>query len=270
MKSFVCLLVMLMFLSGKNARCQMQEKISDMHVDKVKLQELAKKRIFFGHQSVGFNIMDGVSDVIKSDNSFGLEVRKTKDPAQFTGGGIFFHDMIGKNEDPVAKVMDFKRVIENGIGEKVDIAFFKFCYVDVDRNTDIDKLFDLYVNTMDDLQKTFPNINFLHFTVPIRIKAQGAKLTIKRLVGMKIDEDEDAKERMLFNDLLRKKYSKTGKLFDLAAWESTYSDGKRNAKSIHGQSVEFLIPEYSRDGRHLNEKGRVYIATHLLHFLSEH
>ncbi len=267
MKICVCLLIMLITISGGSVMSQMEDNAEYEGINKVSLRELSETRIFFGHQSVGFNIMDGVNDIIKSDSSLMLKVKKTKDPLGFAEDGLFAHDMIGKNEDPEAKILDFKRLVENGIGDKVDIAFFKFCYVDVHRNTDIKKLFALYIDTMDDLQKSFPNVHFLHFTVPIRVRVQGIKLNVKRFLGMTIDDDEDALKRMLFNNMLREKYSKTGKLFDLAAWESTYSDGKRNLALFRGKSVEFLIPEYSQDGRHLKENGRIFIATRLLDFL---
>ena len=41
-------------------------------VPAVKWEKLAQKKIYFGHQSVGFNIMEGIKDVMKEHGVFAL------------------------------------------------------------------------------------------------------------------------------------------------------------------------------------------------------
>ena len=56
----------------------------------------------------------------------------TDDHAPFPRGHIF----IGENGDIEAKMNDFRdAVMQNS--DKIDIAFMKFCYIDVDEKTDI-------------------------------------------------------------------------------------------------------------------------------------
>ena len=57
-------------------------------------------------------------------------------------------------------------------------------------------------------------------------------------------------------------------LFDLALIEATFPDGSGNVHQKDGQSFQALVPEYTYDGGHLNEKGRRIVAEQLIIFLS--
>jgi hypothetical protein len=57
-------------------------------------------------------------------------------------------------------------------------------------------------------------------------------------------------------------------VFDLAMVESTYSNGSRQKFRYKGKTYHALIPEYSHDGRHLNENGRKIVAEQLLILLA--
>ena len=72
----------------------------------------------------------------------------------------------------------------------------------------------------------------------------------------------------MFNDLLREELGKEELLFDLALIEATFPDGTRNVHQKDGQSFHALVPEYTYDGGHLNEKGRRIVAEQLLIFLA--
>ena len=71
--------------------------------------------------------------------------------------------------------------MEKGIAEKVDIAFFKFCYVDITRETNIERLFEHYVNVMSYLNDKYPGVKFLHVTVPIQETPTNIKTIIKKI-----------------------------------------------------------------------------------------
>jgi len=52
-------------------------------------------------------------------------------------------------------------------------------------------------------------------------------------------------------------------------YESTLPDGKRSKFTKDGKEYFDLAPEYTFDDGHLNERGRRWVAQHLLTFLSE-
>lgn len=87
-------------------------------------QKLSQKKIYFAHQSVGYNIIDGISKIIQSNRSIKLNIVKTTDPAAFDQP-IFAHSDVGKNDDTDSKIRAFGEYIQKGVGDKADIAFFK-------------------------------------------------------------------------------------------------------------------------------------------------
>jgi len=78
----------------------------------------------------------------------------------------------------------------------------------------------------------------------------------------------DNNNRNKLNDLIRKEYAGKNNLFDLASFESTFTDGRRALYQSEGRSFEMLVPEYTDDGGHLNAKGQQIIAEQFLIFLS--
>ena len=229
-------------------------------------EKLAQKKIFFGHQSVGNNIMKGIEELMKKNPSIRLHVLESSKPSDFSSG-IFAHSQIGRNEDPEYKIHDFVRVMDKGIGGKADIAFFKFCFVDIDSGTDVEKLFTDYKNTMAMLKEKYPQTMFVHCTVPLlRKKITTPKSLLKKLLGKDdgfFDNSHNV-ARNRFNDLLRKEYEGRAPIFDLAGIESTYPDGSRETFTANGKRYYSLVPEYTYDGGHLNELGRTKAAEQLL------
>ena len=53
-------------------------------------------------------------------------------------------------------------------------------------------------------------------------------------------------------------------VYDLAKMESTFADGKRSSFTKDGKTYHSLVPDYTRDGGHLNETGREIAAEQLL------
>ncbi|MCP5106797.1 MAG: hypothetical protein GY950_25665 [bacterium] len=223
-----------------------------------RLAALCGKRVFFGHQSVGGNIMQGVEDLVAAHESLKLNIVKTKDLSGHEGP-VFAHAVIGKNLDPKSKVDEFAALMRNGLKGKVDIAFFKLCYVDIRYNTDFGPIFEYYKSVMAGLKKEFPDVVFFHATVPYNVSSGGVKRVVKNLLG----RDHNMK-RSECNRLIRKAFG-AGEIFDLAGFESTYADGRREKG---GRNHYALVPGYSSSGGHLNKKGREVIAAQLLNFLA--
>jgi hypothetical protein len=233
-----------------------------------KWQKLSQKKIYFGHQSIGFNIIDGIKDVMKENPEIKLNIVETADPTKF-GVPLFAHSRVGKNTDPRSKIDAFSGIMASGIGNSADLAFLKFCYVDVDARTDINKVFTDYKKTMDQLKKDYPKTAIVHFTLPLTVAKTTIKTKIKSLLGKQdIWEYNDNIKRNEFNEKLRKEYEGKEPLFDLAAIESTYPDGKRSSFRVAGKTYYSLIPGYTTDGGHLNEQGRRIAAQALLTLLA--
>lgn len=228
--------------------------------------KLASKRIYFGHQSVGYNIMNGVRDIINEFPQIKLNIIEGKDIKEFIDP-VFAHSAVGENKDPYSKIDDFKGIMENGLGNKVDVAFFKFCYVDIDKDTNINKLFAHYSETMDSIKKKYPKIKIVFVSCPIRVRPKGIKTGIKRILGIAIPDELDNLKRIEFNDLLISNYLDTKRIFDLAKHEAAKPNGKENTFKTKGKKNMFLVPEYSSDGKHLNSVGRRKIGKDLLLFL---
>lgn len=228
-------------------------------------ERLSTRKIFFAHQSVGFNIIDGIKDLMKENNQIKLHIVETHDPGDFDQP-IFAHSTVGKNQDPHSKIDEFVAFMDKGLGNQVDIAFFKFCYVDITSSTEVDNLFDTYEKIMSALQKKFPKTTFIHFTVPLTTPQSGIKALIKRIIGKPIGI-EDNVQREKFNEKLRKAYQEQGNLFDLSKVESTSPIGEIATFKINGEMYIHLNPEYTYNGGHLNEVGREKVAEQLLFHL---
>lgn len=226
---------------------------------------LRERRIWFGHQSVGANIMEGVAEVSAREGGPGLRVVEG-DPGD--GAGVFAHSPVGKNEFPGLKTDDFAARIEAGLGGHVDIAFHKYCYVDILDTTDVERVFGHYRDTMARLKSQYPNVTFVHVTAPlVRVQA-GPRATFKKLLGQPPGRYASNFQRERFNQLLRAEYGGREPLFDLAAVESTRPDGSRESIALGGRSGYALVPAYTDDGSHLNAAGRQRAAEALLALLA--
>jgi len=236
------------------------------------LGKVAKQRIYFGHQSVGYNIIDGIKDLSSEYPNAHINIVETKDLVSFSGKPAFMHSAVGNNTDPASKLNDFTRVLDHNIAGKLDVAFIKFCYVDITQESDTQKIFDLYKNTIEYLKKKHPGITFVHVTVPLTSKQEDIKTMsknlIKKIIGRPVQTYKDNIQRNKYNEMLKKEYQAKDPIFDLAAIESTLPDGTHILQSEDGSSFYSLAPEYTEDGGHLNKLGQRIVASQLIAFLA--
>ena len=230
-------------------------------------KNLAGKKIYFGHMSVGNNIVEGVQDLTKENPPIRLNIVETNNPSNFDRP-LFAHSSIGKNEDPASKIDAFVQYMDSGLGSIADIAFFKFCYIDILSATDADEVFNQYKNAMEMLKKKYPKLTFVHVTAPLRLVQTGVLVPIKKIIGRPVGGYADNIKRSRFNELLRQEYNGKEPVFDLARIESTYPDGRRFEFDSGGKAYESLVADYTSDGGHLNEYGRKIVAAQLLVFLA--
>lgn len=232
-------------------------------------KNLAEKRVFFGHRSVGNNILQGIREILDQASQIKLTVVEASSPDKYASP-IFGHSAIGENGNPKSKVDAFSSVLSSGVGYVADIAFFKFCFADITADTNVEETFRYYKDAVAELKAKYPKTVFLHVTVPLTVTRTTVKTRLKKAIGMKrIWEYDHNIQRNLFNRLLRQEFADSGLLFDLEEAESTYPDGRRCSFSLHGQVYYALVPEYSDDGGHLNALGRRMVAEKLLLLLAK-
>ncbi|MCK4787619.1 MAG: hypothetical protein KAV87_27935 [Desulfobacteraceae bacterium] len=232
--------------------------------------ELKEKKIYFGHQSVGNNIIDGLKEWGRQKPEVKLRIIRLQDSYKIDSPGLY-QASIGKNNYPRSKIDAFVAAMRQGIGNSADVAFFKFCFVDINSGTNVYELFDYYVEKMALLKQEYPKMTFVHFTVPLLKRNKiSFKGYIKKLLG-KSDgffDDSNNIRRSEFNRLIREKYHGEERVFDLAGIESTYPDGRRCSFSKNGKIYYSLVPDYTNDGGHLNELGQKRVAEQILVFLA--
>ncbi len=224
-------------------------------------EALARKRIYFGHQSVGQNILDGLRAVLGSSPHIPLDIRETADPRDFDRP-VFAHSLIGQNRDPKGKIDHFRSILEGGIGQKADVALFKFCYVDIDSSTDLQGLMDHYDRTLSDLGAKYPDLIILAVTVPLTNAAPGIKARIKGFLGRGSALKGENARRNSINDHIRRTYGAA--VWDLAAVEAMSASGERIFVRDGQRTIDLLNPAYTSDGGHLNEVGSQAAAIDLL------
>jgi hypothetical protein len=136
------------------------------------------------------------------------------------------------------------------------VALMKFCYVDFTPSTNSDSLFRSYEDLITSLRRRYPEVSFVHVTVPLTARPTGLKDTVKRWLGRTVRKDEANRRRGLFNHRLRRTF-RNETLFDLARIESTRPDGTLESfRGRDGTTIAALFPGYTSDGGHLNERGR--------------
>lgn len=228
------------------------------------LQKLSQSRVYFGHQSVGQNLVEGLDALGRERPELRLRIVMSRAPEALATPGLA-HAGNGKNHEPLTKVQDFSATLEGGgLGERVDVAFFKFCYVDFAAGADVEQVFAEYRATMARLRQRFPKVRFVHVTVPLTVVRGGLKVWLNSLRGKAPWGAEANVARERFNALLRKEFAGKEPLFDLAAVESTRPDGTIQTFRLAGEDHPSLAPEYSSDGNHLNDAGARWAASHLV------
>ena len=227
---------------------------------------LAKRRIFFGHQSVGGNIMQGVVEVLAANPSIPLKVVESRSPGD-SAGPAFHHALIGRNDYPLEKFEDFVTVAAGSFGPDGGIAMLKLCYIDIHTHTDPQELFAEYRRRVESLRASNPSLTIVHFTSPLT-NIENWKGRVRAALTRANTQRERNLVRHRYNELLRQSYEGREPIFDIARLESTLPDGQRVFFRFDGQDVPLLAPQYTDDGGHLNAGARRMVAEQLLVMLA--
>jgi hypothetical protein len=262
----VFLIIAAMFL----AACTDSHKTEDVKMNDGEiahdLKEIGGMRIYFGHQSVGENILDGIRDLQSGRPDERLNLVNLRDHP-VPSGPYFAESIVGKNGKPDTKCDAFGKHVAELAADSLDIALMKFCYVDFKKDTDVPAVLAIYRSMVDSLRKKAPHVTFVHVTVPLTVRTAGWKKILKRVLGREEASDIENAKRNEFNEMLRLQYG-SEPVFDLAAVESTYPDGAREYFSVNGKPVYTLISGFTDDGSHLNKAGRDIAARELVHLLA--
>ncbi|MGB7964370.1 MAG: hypothetical protein WCF12_15620 [Propionicimonas sp.] len=260
--AIVSMLIAAPTLKGANVSAQ---TASVTEISNQDLASAAGERVFFGHQSVGMNVLDGVPLVYEAHGMATPPIIST--PAPSLDGGFIEHAYIGENTKPQTKIVAFDAAIRGGVAERADVAFMKLCFVDFNSDTDVEALFAQYRETMAALERDYPDVTFLHVTTPLTTES-GWKAQIKRLLGRPDANRADNVVREQYNSLMRQEYGDNGRLFDLAALESTTPDGTRVTGQYEGSTYYALAGDYASDSGHLNALGSSVAAAELLELIA--
>jgi hypothetical protein len=232
------------------------------------LTAVARSRVFFGHQSVGVNVLDAVSGVY-ADHGVSAPLIEQGRAEPGPNGGFIAHESIEENVKPLE---DFDRAMRGGMGRQVDVAVMNLCWGDINSNTDVDALFARYRDTMAALERDFPNVTFIYVTVPLTTEPSlftELKTWVKTILGRSdffSQRVNVARERM--NALIRGEYAGRH-LFDLAAIESTKPDGMRVSGRYDNQGYFALYDGYASHRAYLNAVGSKIAATSFLEAIAQ-
>jgi hypothetical protein len=215
------------------------------------LLTLQATRVFFAHQSVGSNILDGLASLARES---GVKLR-IDPPDQSADAPGISQGIAGRNGHPDSKIQYFTDAMAS-LASLPRVALMKFCYVDFTPSTNGEAIFQNYERAMRSLQHMYPAVTFVHVTVPLTTRPGSFRDTVKRVMGRPVRKDEANARRAAFNQRLRDAF-KDQLVFDLAQVESTRPDGTlENFRSREGRTAEALFAGYTSDGGHLNELGR--------------
>jgi hypothetical protein len=234
------------------------------HELKADLNALRGVRVYFGHQSVGGNILDSLN-ALSRDAATPLNIAS---PETVAGLPSFFAESaIGQNSEPDTKCVAFRQQIEKMKGQ-VDIALMKFCYIDFNIDSQPGDILEHYARAVETIRKQYPSLTLVHVTAPLKSSSSGLKRMVKDLLCRPDPARIANLQRCRFNELLKERY-RGEPLFDLAAVESTGPNGRKNSFDLNGQTVFSLAPEYTSDGGHLNDLGGRAVASQFVRVLAQ-
>jgi len=227
---------------------------------------IASKKVFFGHQSVGANILAGLKDLNSQTEEPRLNFVSITD-SSFPKGPYFADAPVGKNAEPNTKCDAFVRLVGQMAKDSLDVALLKFCFVDIREGTNVEEVFSYYQQAITGLKSASPGVTIVHVTVPLIQREPAWKLLARKILGRKDVQPLRLAKMNAYNEKLRQTYAGEP-IFDLATIESTFPDGRRSAFEYEGRKVYSLIGAYTDDGGHLDATGRRIAAKELVRVLA--
>jgi hypothetical protein len=135
--------------------------------------------------------------------------------------------------------------------------------VDVTEDTDVEGLFGVYEDTMRELARGYPDVSFVHVTVPLRNVSGDRMGALRQRIGWVGREWKDQIKRHAYNQMLRAAYGEAGSVFDLAAIETTRPDGTPSFVVCRENPLPSVLPDFTDDGGHLTRRAAAFMAKRL-------
>jgi hypothetical protein len=257
----IALFALLGALSACTARSDTAEPIVTGDMTRITPEQwaaLTRRTIYFGHQSLGANIVEGVREVLQQRPDLPLRISSGKN---VPSAGVLNEFEIGENTDPESKNAAFIDLARGKLGPE-PVLLFKYCFVDVDETSDAAALFKRYQETVAALRAAQPGATVVHVTMPLTTDST-LRNWVNKIRGRPTRWDRNG-VRTRYNELLIAAYRGKEPIFDIAAIESTRSDGTREYASVDGKPVYALAAEWASDEGHLNAQGQRRAAERLL------
>ncbi|WP_210438699.1 hypothetical protein [Nocardioides xinjiangensis] len=231
------------------------------------LEDVAGHRVFFGHKSVGYNILDALPRLYEER---GVAAPKVVESREAPLEPAIVHTPIGENGHPLEKIAEFDRIMRDGMADAVDVAIVKLCYVDFrEGRVDVEEVFTAYRDTLAGLSRDYPGTSFVAATSPLTTE-RGPLGKVKAALGRGDTlgpEHNVVRER--FNALMRAEYTEPGTLFDIAAIQSTDASGARVSYERDGEHYYAMEQAYASDPGHLNPDGAEVAASAFVAVLAD-
>lgn len=226
----------------------------DYTVSQQDLVDVAQMRVFFAHRSVGENVLDALP-ALYAENGVEAPAIVEASVAEDEPGTIT-HAEAGTNREPLGKIANFDAMVRSAPPGSIDVALLKLCFLDINRHTDVNALFETYSRTIAELERDFPQITFVHVTTPLKAEpapVERWKNVARSMFGRSLKENPaNNVARTQYNDMIRAEFGGSGQVFDLAAMQSTAPDGSRVTGTHDSQPYEALYAGYTNDGGHFN------------------
>lgn len=231
---------------------------------------LGARRLYFGHQSVGFNIADGLVAILAERSDIALRIVEVTAGDSLAAPGLY-HGRVGRNGAPDSKTSDFTTMVDRAAP---GVAMLKYCYVDIEEHSNPDSLFASYQRAAAALRSRHPGLVLVHSTMPLTTIDDHSGRRAKLMAKLRGRMNEGERLRALnlirnrYNALLRQAYVGTEPVFDVARLESTRPDGSRAFFVNGADTVYIMAAENTDDGGHLNTRARRVAAEEFLALLA--
>lgn len=219
---------------------------------------LSRRTMHFGHQGVGGDVIEGLQALLAARPDIGLRVACG---ASFPAPGVFnsFHVGAGALAEPLAAA--FLEGSRSELGPD-PVLMIEYGELVVAADPDVDTLLDRYQQAVAALRARHPQAVIVHVTLPLSIDSKMRNF-VSILRGQPMQRERNAL-RTRYNALLRAAYAGKEPVYDLAAVQSTRSDGTVEYVHADGERVYALAPEWALKGGRLNAAGRRRAAEDLL------
>lgn len=268
-------LVPILFAAAMAACTPQPQEVTPVSIEQVTadLETLAQARVYFGHQSVGRNILQGVR-ALADEAGVALRIEEVTNGTPAAGPGLF-HTNIGENGVPDGKLTAFLANVaappQDPAPAAYDVALLKFCYVDLDDDSQEQSpqaLFDRYRSSVAGLAEHQRGLTLIHATMPLVADPPGWKTAVKRWLGRPTWTDAANQKRNAYNRMLRSQF-RSEETFDIARIEATHADGSVSSFEAGGMTVETMAAEHTYDGGHLTDAAERHVAAAFVHTLAQ-